>query len=621
MDLSKIRIKLLYLFTNFIFFYSNISTFTNSYRYEPFSFWKARYAFNEENFKKNNVDSNLKLSYNHEKGFYCKAVKDIQPETPVFSIPYENIISLFDDYPFKKSLYYLLSGLEFEEIGMLNKNFTANFMLSLRLLYEIKVNHTRTFIELKKEEVKENKNFFYIYQETNFTQYRDYLKERNKNGFLKKYFSMLPLHYMYSQTAFYTKGDEDYSKSGYIKPIVKMVEQIYLTLADKIENYKLFNNTNENEYNTLDYKLTAYSPLFRIIKHWFNKENVHIFKSAFAFVSSRSFKHSLEDYISYNHNTENIEMNNELDDDGNGVPYLIPSIDLCNHYHPKKVEEAGKNNLKDQDKYKLKLIKIKPEASNQPKNYIIHSTNFYFKDEEFNFSYSRILDNDFLLLNYGFVIQDNPFHSYYFNFQFKDENKTFYNYLFQNKFNMEIINLKSDVLTIGFKLQKDIINHDLLDFIGIYLKHTELIDGNSPKNNVKGFLVYFRSIEKNLMEIFESNLSIKAKNTTSLLFEIQENDFEINRLQFELDKTYEVEHEFTNKDTREVYTSMDLLIKTNNILKFHLENVLILESHKKIILENLNYYFTNSIYGLNNLDNLKKKYLSKIKKKKQEEVL
>lgn len=676
----------------FLFFVYNI---INCYRYEPFKIWKARYNYFEQLFKQNNSPQNLKLSYSHKTGFYCKSRKDINNGDLVFSIPANHIVSLFDDYPFKASLYNLLSELDFEGIGKLNNNLLANFLLSLRVLFEIKANHTESFIQLKKIESKFNKNkkdnINNEYTDVSFTKYRNYIKYKNENDHLYTYYSMLPLQYMYSQTAFYNKGDEDYSKSAHIKPLTKLIDQVYLTIADRVENFekesiknsqqKLDENTNkkDNTMNaSLENKLNQYIDLFSSIKNWFNKDNLNLFKSAYAFVSSRSFKHDLNEYIVLPElsSKENDELNLLISKDIVEVPFLIPSIDLCNHYHPEvkdsntikndktntnslnsrysnksqinKKEQANEHNSK---LAKLKMIKITSSKGkpDQLSHYSIFALENYNKGEEFNFSYSKLLSNDYLLLNYGFIVKDNPFQEYVFNFQFVDENKALYNELYKHNFNVEKIRFlnknkineqnyndtsNSNVMSIDFHLKKDIINEELLDFIYIYLSHSKLLENpssqndshktdkknnyykgksnNSPKtdiptdykNSIKILIVYYRSIEKNIRSIFDSRLSIKSTNSTFLLNEIYDNIKEIDNLQDKLDNLIE------EKDNKEAYTNMDFLIKTNNILLFHSENVKILESHKKIVIENILNLYSNFLLNGKLTYSTKSRYLN-----------
>lgn len=651
-----------------------------SYRYEPFSIWKSRYLFNEKNFYENNINDTLKLSYNHKAGFYCKAKNNIEKGNTIFKIPSNQIISLFDNYPFKHSFYSLLNELEFEGVGFLNKNITNNFLLSLRILFELKVNHTESFVQLKKIEnnlnnqknnhsntLESNDKEDFITQESNFTKYKSYLRYKNSNDFLYKYLGMMPLQYMYSQTAFYPKGDEDYSKSGHIKPIGSLIEQIYLTLADKIENFEndlvSYKNRNDTETNLanssindesddqlqvnndLNEELIAtfkkYTDLFRVVRNWFNKDNLNYFKSVYAFVSSRSFKHSLTGYIGISelHNNANDELNIILDKDTNGVPYLIPSIDLCNHYHPTSKDIEIEDGIK-----KAKLKKIIIEKND--KHYIIKALSEYKKNEEFNFSYTSILSNDYLLLNYGFIIPNNPFQEFIFNFRLIDEGKKLFEELHKAGFNMGLVSLvktkidsneeisedstnstnsksESPLLSIDFHLTYDKINQDLLDFITIYLSSNHLLYeeisnkskvNNEIKNTMKILIVYYRVIEKNIRDIFESKLSIKAHNSTFLLNEIYNNTKEIDDLQNKLDV-------IDNKEEiKEVYSSMDYLIKSTNILSFHSENIKILESHQNKILKKILSIYSDFIFGYSNhikensnsrniMENLKMKYL------------
>lgn len=624
------------------------------YRYEPFNIWKSRYNFYNDLFKSNNnITKSLKLSYNHKEGFYCKVKKEIKENDVLFSIPSYQAISLFDDYPFKKSLYSLLNDIEFNDIGYLNKDLINNILLSLRIVFEIKGNNTASFIEISKLErdynstninktnIKYTNNNNLIDLDINLNNYRRYLKFKNNNDILYKYYSMLPLQYMYSQMAFYNNGDLDYSKSGHVKPIKSLLERVYITICNIIDNFinKNENKLEDNDYTKKLYK--KYGSLFKVIFNWFNVKNLYVFKSAYAFVSSRSFKHNLSNYIDNSNNHENRKLNEDianniikqskLNYNNNStislydadVPYLLPSIDLCNHYHPKLIN-ANLSNINNYNNSILNIKQIKVKSDNTNNKYIVSALNSYNSQEEFSFTYSKILTNDYLLLNYGFVIQNNEFQEYIFRFDLEDTNKKLFFKLKENKFNMDLVTIKKSnltfheenaditnttnnyILSIHFSLNNNELNEELYRFIELYVNDNNLFNYTNTKytsnkvfqslNNsimlkIYNMIIYYRAIEKNIRDIFDSNLSIKAKNMTTLINEINENINTIEELQIKIDK----DENTISSNNNKLFNELDLLIKTNNILIFHKENIKILMSHQIKILDIILSYYLEMI--------------------------
>lgn len=640
---------------------------------------------NEDNGKleksddKNNINSN---NY-HNSSISNKNKGNIKKNNDKLKckIPSNLTISVFDDFPFKRSLYQLLNELSFvdqqknenfntnnedddinnesisnNESFYLENNFINDFLLSLRLLFETKVNHTETFIQYKLMENSNYTNNFKMDNSTNdndfgfnfssdldFKSYKEYLRNFNNKKEYKKYLSMIPFQYSYSQAAFYKGGDNDYMKSGHSKPSTQLIERVFLTIAELVNTTYNYTNLKKEEYNNnhVNDKYYKYIPVFRIIKNWLNSQNINMFRSIFAFVNSKNLKHRLSEYINNNLSiilqNENLENQNQSFKDNNksnisndinkyidekskfGVSYILPGISYCRSYI-----DSNKFNITSTF---LVKEKIKNSAENNLNTYELTSSKSYKIGKEVLFVNSEKKDNDYLLLNLGISPKNNIFHKFSFHFELEDPYKSLYNYLYKKKFNMESIKLKknnnTESIVLDFKLSKNEVNDDFFTFIELYLGYKKLLDKETKsnvdyykfKNLEKILLVYYESMVKNIKNIFDSKLSFRSNDTISLIYEIQDNIKEIRELENNLTQ-FNVNNALNNqnnddKDHKESIGRMDYLIKFNNIQNFHLENLKILNGNNKLILDQLINLQGSALFNTKLKGSIKRKYVNK----------
>ena len=102
------------------------------------------------------------------------------------------------------------------------------------------------------------------------------------------------------------------------------------------------------------------------------------------------------------------------------------------------------------------------------------------------------MTNDFLLLHYGFVQEDNPFQEFWLKFEIESNQET-YDKLEKEGFDMETILLKDGKVRAYFGLTKKEINSHIIKFF-------EIVTGHSYK---EALLAYKEVIEANLKEILE----------------------------------------------------------------------------------------------------------------------
>jgi hypothetical protein len=562
-------------------FFLLISTCFN-YRLEPINIFKSRENFYKENFNK--FTKNLEFRFNQEKGFFCRVKnfqQGIEQGEEIFSIPLNYTYSTFDDFPLKEKIFEVITD---NEILKSSLNLTGNILLTTRILFDLKANVTETFILMKKYE-NEADNSYYI----NFNNYKNYLKSRN--DFFFNFLKNLPLANIFGQTSWSDDDIQTYELTGFLPVFKYRLVEIYNSIKEIMQKDKILNE---------------------FTKNWFNDINLSYFLSIYGYVTSRSFKINLKDL--HSESNKNLSLiNKEIDSFGGSI--LIPFIELCNHYHPK---------IDSNDKAKLKNIKF--IFNNDTVN--IQALSSYQPNEEFKFSYSSLLTNDYLLLNYGFIIRNNPFQEFVFRFDIDDPKFKFYRRLQESGFNIhQIAVIDNEKLAVHFPLLNRKISPQLLQFIKVFLeinnyfeneKHEKIKVLKKLKNSfnektlilLKNYMLYFSTIDKNIKSLFD-NLNDRSLDG----FYEKILDSEIKKF-----KLVDIIEQNTQKfiNSRNITTPQALdddiqnlfyfktlqsYIKRNMILNFNFENLKIMYSHSDMALKKMMGIFKN------NINDLKKNYV------------
>lgn len=552
-----------------------IVSFCLNYRLEPINMFKSRETFYKENFNK--FTNNLEFKLSKEKGFFCSVKNSsngINQGEEIFSLPLNYTYSTFENFPLKEKIFEVITE---NEIIKSSLNLTGNILLTTRILFDLKANVTETFIFMKKYENSAS-NSYYI----NFNDYKNYLKSRN--DFFLNFLKNLPLANIFGQTSWSEDDIQTYELTGFLPVFKNRLVEIYNSIKETMKNDKLLNE---------------------FTKNWFNDGNLSYFLSIYGYVISRSFKINIKD-LQPELNLNSI--NKELDSFGGRI--LIPFIDLCNHYHPK---------IDSNDKAKLKNIKI--IFKNDTVNILALSS--YQPNEEFNFSYSSLLTNDYLLLNYGFIINNNPFQEFVFRFDIDDPKFKFYRRLQENEFNLnQIAVIDNEKLAVHFPLLFGKVSPQLVQFIKLFLeinnyfeneKHEKIKILKKLKNSfneeklklLKNYMVYYSTIDKNIKSLFES---LNDKSVDGFYEKITESENKKNKLIDIINQNTENFLKSRNITTPQAldddiqnlfyFKTLQSYIKRNMILNFNFENLKIMYSHYDMALKKMIGIFNNNIIDL-----------------------
>ncbi len=330
------------------------------------------------------------------------------------------------------------------------------------------------------------------------------------------------------------------------------------------------------------------------------------FLSLYGYVTSKSFKIKVDPSDSSENNLINIKLE-QL-----GGLTLIPLVDLClnsaNLYMPD--ESLGKTNYQIITGDEIKIFSLKN----------------YSKSQELSLSSTENLSNDFLLINYGMLLKNNPHQEFIFKFDIIDKDYNFYNSLRSNGFNISMITIIDEhKLSIRFNLKSSEISVDLLKFIEIFLNmfgsrddekfhknknHRNLLNSIDKRSlkKLKNHLLYYLTIEKNIRKIFE-DAEIKDINSFyDYMIETKKKISKSNQIiKSNTEKFYEDRNlaSFVDDDFQNLFyfKTLHTLIKRDLIQEFNFENVKILFSQEEVALNNAmkNFY--------KNIKQLKRKYI------------
>jgi hypothetical protein len=534
----------------FIFFLNFFASLC--YRLEPLQTWNARKLLYEQNFY--NFTNKLSIGFNNHKGYFCIASKNISKNDTVFEIPRNLALSVFDKFPFKSTFLKVVQSND----KIVNNNLTSNILLTLRLMQDLKSNITMNFITFKKnlKEIDPELDF-----PSEFENYKQYL--RDISHFSLRFLNNLPFTTGLNQFSWNDEDINEYQKTGFFPVFKKELGTIYEAIIQNIAS--------------LNSKFSLFT------QYWLNTQNINIFMSIYSVVSSRTFRAELNDFgitEKGNNYKDNLIINKT------GGTTLIPFIDLCNHYHPRDNVGEISNNSKSYEIKRLKII-YEDEKIN------ILSLNNYKSNEEFDFTYSNIFTNDFLLLNYGFFVKNNPFQEYVFKFEMSDPNKSFYQRL--KKVNLTEHTLfitQSNKLVMHIKLNKYKLSDDLIKFITSYITYQNSLEKSKTLSEkemlVKIYSLYINTLDRNINEFISfRNLSNVISDT------LNENHNKIKKLTEIIEKN-------SKNSTDELqnllyYKTLHSYLKKNLIFKFNLDNLNILVAQKSVSLNYLVRLMSNDV--------------------------
>ena len=521
--------------------------FILNYRVEPLQTFNSRKDMYEKNFY--NFTDKLRISFSKDKGYFCIANKEISKNDNLFSIPRNYSFSVFDDFPFKSNFLKVLQSTE----KIYNNNLTSNILLTIRLMQDLKSNVTKNFLLFKTnldvEDIEIN-----FKEEFNF--YKQYLHKKTK--FAINFLNNLPFASGLNQFSWSNEDVEEYSKTGFYPVFRKEISQIFEEIVHKISKIK--------------------SRFLSFTEYWLNNKQINIFLSIYSIVTSRTFTTSLLDYNVSNEKDRNYEDNLILSQTGGTV--LIPFIDLCNHYHPNK-EMFEENNNHTTKSFTIKRIKLSYDDE-----YIkIYSLHKYSEKEEFDFTYSQIFTNDFLLLNYGFIVKNNPFQEYVFKFEMDDPKRSFYERLNMINLTENSVHLTANnKLVVHIKLNSFVESNDLIKFIASYIKFQSEFEKKKLDSGsllmFKLYALYINTLDRNINSVIPLR-DIKYNITA----ELTENYNKIKRLNEIIDKNSK--RNDNELESLLYFKTLHSYLKKDLIFKFNVENIKILIAQRKIVLDSI----------------------------------
>jgi len=540
------------------------------FRLEPLDIVKNREIFYNNYFEK--FTNNLKLNYTLDKGYQCIVKKNIYYEEDVFIIPKNLSYSCFDEFPLKSKLYETIIN---NEIVSRYLNMTSNLLLTTRLLFDIKANITDVFILMKRYDKKE--------ESYNFENFKEYLKSRG--DFYNSFLNTIPLANILGQTSWSDDDIKDYKFTGFLPVIKNQIIRIFHSLSEDFKKDKIFKEFTNS---------------------WFKSSNLNYFLSIYGYVISRSFKINLNEFKL--EKSDSNEINKKINKIGASI--IIPFIELCNHYQP-QVQKDSKGQLKS-----LKILFDTDKIN-------IKSLSQYDLQDEFSFSYSNLLTNDFFLLNYGFIIKNNMFQEFVFRFDIEDQGHKFYKKLLDKNFNIDRIIVDDKKLSIQFPLLFNELSSELIEFIEAYIEVSDHLNNDNGKyshpksktllklknsisvmllNLLKKYQLYYITVHQNI-KTFLNEMKI---NTIENFIEETENfEKQIEILNHKIEETskhYLIKYNNTDDiPNLSNFKDLHILLKKSLIRQFNIENIKILFSQERLIFDNLFKFYGKNILDLKNL--------------------
>lgn len=315
---------------------------------------------------KNFSNGKISIEYAENKGFFCKAQKEIKEREMVFSIKKDHILCSFDSFPLKFEL--------------------------LEALIHFTSHHTTN------DSTDKSKIFLYLFSYYLILIEKGKVPEVSKE--MKDYLQTLPKNL----GTIYEYDDEE------IK-ILNLVGHNSNIVNLKFVHYFVIKYLKE-KFKNLD-------PLLLEIL----RDNLELFKSNAGIISSRTY----ETYFRYYENFKNLEIKNgpngemekrimENIPEGQHQPCFIAYSDLCNHYlgglnftNSSKIENLENFEEHEQSLHPLQNIN-NIQIWKKDQVFIGYDKSFQ-AGEDYEFSYMKVFPNEKLLFSYGFYLDNNP-HSF-----------------------------------------------------------------------------------------------------------------------------------------------------------------------------------------------------------------
>ena len=218
-----------------------------------------------------------------------------------------------------------------------------------------------------------------------------------------------------------------------------------------------------------------------------------------------------------------------------------------------------------------------------------------------------MLNNDYLLLNYGFIVKNNPFQEFIFRFDIDDPYKEFYKKLKEINFNMEKVKLlPNNKLATHFSISSDVLSDDLFFFIDTYLsmnppkfnrRKPNLMNNEIKLSKVRALVLYLLTLNRNLYSIFPKDYDEGFKK---LVVDLHLNSDSINKLDSEITK-----NELNSNGNSDVSTFLNFKylhtsLKQRNIRQFNFDNIKLIYKHKDIVQTNIRQLIMSDIGLLRN---------------------
>jgi hypothetical protein len=297
--------------------------------------------------------------------------------------------------------------------------------------------------------------------------FRNYLRKRHKDEFILIYLNHLPLAYNFGETSWSDEDILEYQKTGFIPPFKNKLLKIYKSILEYLKKN---------------------SKLFEICKNWLNEENSTYFLSIYGYINSKAFQITLKE-LGDIRNSDHNKVNQAIDKSSGYI--LVPVFDMC-------LNNLSKNIIRD----------IKFKFSTDDSFISLHSSENYKNNTEITFNLQRDFSNDYSLLNYGYLIRNNPYQEYVFRFDIPDKDYKFYKTLKRSGVEMKNLSiLEVEKLTILVNLRNNVISKEIIKIISTFLEFKKTNWKEVPKKNKEYEILmrYYSIMITNIKSIFDEN--------------------------------------------------------------------------------------------------------------------
>jgi hypothetical protein len=298
-------------------------------------------------------NNKVKIEYDTDRGFYCKANDFIKDKDQLYDVPKSLTLSPFYIFPFKFEFIEILANIEEIKNSKSRDSTLANYLFVFQyLIYRYVPKRTL------KEFIKENE----------YVDYYDYFEPDPQ--VINSFPSFVPTLINYSR--------EDVSILSRMNFIFTEIKDIGIIFEKVIGSKK-------------DFIRRLFAPIFT-----YNR-----IREAYAMIKSRHFMFIYDDFYKMEGYTENNPNNSNIIKKNNqanrnmyraGFPLLPAYIDLCNHGQSKTFSHSNNNFIKVE--VRKDFVEYYSANNWKPGNEILHN-------------YSLNPSTFFLSINYGFVLKKN----------------------------------------------------------------------------------------------------------------------------------------------------------------------------------------------------------------------